>query len=81
MTDRPTYPELLKGGDDMASKVYVLTTPDPAKIIISEYSCDACGVIGETLYELRYGTGQRIGSIYCRGCAEARRDELLADSP
>jgi len=51
-----------------------------AEIIISEYSCDSCGVIGETLYELRYGTGQRIGSVYCLACAEERRDELIADS-
>lgn len=52
-------------------------TRNAAQIIISEYSCDSCGTDGEKLYELRYGTGQRIGSIYCYGCAEERRDELL----
>lgn len=54
-----------------------IASRDAAKVIISEYSCDSCGIIGARLYELRYGTGQRIGSIYCLACAEERRDEIL----
>lgn len=49
------------------------------EIRIDEAICDACGVIGKPLYQLHYGTGQRIGgsSNYCLACAEERRDELL----